>query len=138
MYPSRLFTLKEHRANFESTVYMRNYSIPSLILIFFVMSFIGWFWEVSSHLMLYHSFANRGVLHGPWLPIYGVGGLLILLLLKKFREKPALEFVLAIILCGVVEYFTGLVLELTHNGQSGGITQDFSLIFTGVYVRKAC
>lgn len=65
MYPSRLFTLKEHRANFESTVYMRNYSIPSLILIFFVMSFIGWFWEVSSHLMLYHSFANRGVLHGP-------------------------------------------------------------------------
>ena len=38
------------------------------------MSFIGWFWEVSSHLMLYHSFANRGVLHGPWLPIYGVGG----------------------------------------------------------------
>ena len=58
MYPSRLFTLKEHRANFESTVYMRNYSIPSLILIFFVMSFIGWFWEVSSHLMLYHSFAN--------------------------------------------------------------------------------
>ena len=117
MYPSRLFTLKEHRANFESTVYMRNYSIPSLILIFFVMSFIGWFWEVSSHLMLYHSFANRGVLHGPWLPIYGVGGLLILLLLKKFREKPAVEFVLAIILCGVVEYFTGLVLELTHNGQ---------------------
>lgn len=35
-YPSRLFILKEHRANFESTVYMRNYSIPSLILIFFV------------------------------------------------------------------------------------------------------
>ena len=116
-YPSRLFILKEHRANFESTVYMRNYSIPSLILIFFCMSFIGWFWEVSSHVILYHSFANRGVLHGPWLPIYGVGGLLILILLKKFREKPAVEFVLAVILCGVVEYFTGLVLELTHDGQ---------------------
>ncbi len=116
-YPARLFSLKEHRANFESTVYMRNYSIPSLILIFFCMSFIGWFWEVSSHVVLYHSFANRGVLHGPWLPIYGVGGLLILMLLKKFREKPVLEFTLAVILCGVVEYFTGLVLELTHDGQ---------------------
>ena len=57
------------------------------------------------------------MLHGPWLPIYGVGGLLILILLKKFREKPAVEFVLAVILCGVVEYFTGLVLELTHDGQ---------------------
>ena len=40
VYPSRLFTLKEHRANFESTVYMMNYSIPSLIHIFFCMSFI--------------------------------------------------------------------------------------------------
>ena len=116
-YPSRLFMLKEHRANFESTVYMRNYSIPSLILIFFCMSFVGWFWEVSSHVILYHSFANRGVLHGPWLPIYGAGALLILMLLKRFREKPVAEFVLAVILCGVVEYFTGLVLELTHNGQ---------------------
>ena len=25
-----------------------------------------------------HTFVNRGVLHGPWLPIYGSGGILIL------------------------------------------------------------
>lgn len=131
VYPSRLFTLKEHRANFESTVYMRNYSIPSLILIFFCMSFIGWFWEVSSHVVLYHSFANRGVLHGPWLPIYGVGGLLILMLLKKFREKPVVEFLLAVLLCGVVEYFTGLVLELTHDGQKWWDYTGFFLNLNG-------
>ena len=131
VYPSKLFTLKEHRANFESTVYMRNYSIPSLILIFFCMSFIGWFWEVSSHVVLYHSFANRGVLHGPWLPIYGVGGLLILMLLKKFREKPVVEFLLAVLLCGVVEYFTGLVLELTHDGQKWWDYTGFFLNLNG-------
>ena len=34
------------------------------------MSFIGWFLEFSSNLMLYHSFASRGGLHGPWLPIF--------------------------------------------------------------------
>lgn len=117
---------------------MRNYSIPSLILIFFCMSFIGWFWEVSSHVVLYHSFANRGVLHGPWLPIYGVGGLLILMLLKKFREKPVVEFLLAVLLCGVVEYFTGLVLELTHDGQNGGIIQASFLILMEEYVLKDC
>lgn len=132
VYPARLFSLKEHRANFESTVYMRNYSIPSLILIFFCMSFIGWFWEVSSHVVLYHSFANRGVLHGPWLPIYGVGGLLILMFLKKFREKPAVEFTLAVILCGVVEYFTGLVLELTHDGQKWW---DYTGFFLNIHGR---
>lgn len=131
VYPSRLFTLKEHRANLESTVYMRNYSIPSLILIFFCMSFIGWMWEVSSHVVLYHSFANRGVLHGPWLPIYGAGGLLILMLLKKFREKPVVEFILAVILCGVVEYFTGLVLELTHDGQKWWDYTGFFLNLNG-------
>lgn len=130
-YPSRLFILKEHRANFESTIYMRNYSIPSLILIFFCMAFIGWLWEVSSHVILYHSFANRGVLHGPWLPIYGAGGLLILLLLKKFREKPVAEFILAVILCGIVEYFTGLVLELTHNGQKWWDYTGFFLNLNG-------
>ena len=31
-YPARLFNLKEHRVDLENTVYMRNYSIPSLIL----------------------------------------------------------------------------------------------------------
>ena len=30
-YPARLFNLKEHRVDLENTVYMRNYSIPSLI-----------------------------------------------------------------------------------------------------------
>ena len=57
---------------------------------------------------------------------------MILLLLKKFREKPAVEFVLAIILCGVVEYFTGLVLELTHNGQKWW---DYTGFFLNIHGR---
>ena len=69
-YPARLFNLKEHRVDLENTVYMRNYSIPSLILIFFSLCFVGWIWEVTLHLISSHTFVNRGVLHGPWLPIY--------------------------------------------------------------------
>ena len=56
---------------------------------------------------------NRGVLHGPWLPIYGAGGVMILVLLYRFRRNPALFVVLTIILCGLVEYGTGTYLELT-------------------------
>ena len=32
---------------------------------------------------------NRGVLYGPWLPIYGFGGVLILFLLRRFAKKAA-------------------------------------------------
>lgn len=41
----------------------------------------------------------------------------ILVLLKKLREKPALEFVAAMVLCGCLEYFSSWYLEMTHDGQ---------------------
>mgnify|MGYP000355704974 CR=1 FL=1 len=56
-------------------------------------------------------FINRGTSHGPWLPIYGVGGTVVLIVLKKFRNKPWLTFLLSMVLCGVIEYFTSLILE---------------------------
>lgn len=112
-YPARLFNLKEHRVDLENTVYMRNYSIPSLILIFFSLCFVGWIWEVTFHLISSHTFVNRGVLHGPWLPIYGSGGILILICLKKLRNKPVVEFFASVVLCGFVEYFTSLYLEIS-------------------------
>ena len=51
------------------------------------------------------------------MPIYGTGGVIILVLLKKLREKPALEFVAAMVLCGCLEYFSSWYLEMTHDGQ---------------------
>jgi len=97
--------------------FMRHYSVPSLIAMFFVVSFIGWLWEVSIHLVTDGRFVNRGVLHGPWLPIYGAGSILILVLLFYFRKNPVLEFIAAIVLCGIVEYCTGWFLEITHDGK---------------------
>ncbi len=94
--------------------YNRNYGIVSLILIFFAFSMIGWIWEVSLHLFKDGVFVNRGVLLGPWLPIYGTGGVMVLVLLKKIRSKPALTFIVSMVLCGAVEYFTSWYLEKTH------------------------
>jgi hypothetical protein len=95
----------------------RNYTVTSILVCFFFMCFVGWIWEVSLSMISYGRFVNRGVLHGPWIPIYGFGCILILLLLKRFRIRPKVEFSMAVLLCGCIEYFTGLVLELTHNGQ---------------------
>lgn len=119
VYPERLFPIPEagKRQKLETLRYMRRYSVWSVILLFFAFSLIGWVWEVSLHLITDGVFVNRGVLHGPWLPIYGTGGVMILAVLNKFREKPLVEFLLTIVLCGCVEYFTSWFLEITHNGE---------------------
>ena len=95
--------------------YRRTYSIRSIILLFFTFSIIGWLWEVSLHLSS-DGFVNRGVQHGPWLPVYGAGGVAVLLMLKKLRDKPLLTFVGTVVLCGILEYFTSYCLEVIHNG----------------------
>lgn len=91
--------------------YQTDYSVSSLILMFFTFSFAGWLWEVGLHLVVDGMFFNRGFMTGPWLPIYGTGGVLILVLLKRWRSRPLLSFGLILLLCGTVEYFAGLFLE---------------------------
>ena len=60
----------------------QDYSVSSLVLMFFTFSGIGWLWEVGLHLVVDGMFFNRGFMAGPWLPIYGTGGVLILVLLN--------------------------------------------------------
>ncbi len=93
---------------------MRSYSILNLIMMFFIFCFIGWLWEVALAFISEGYFVNRGTLHGPWLPIYGMGGIIILVALKKLRDKPLLEFVAAVVLCGALEYYISWYLEMTH------------------------
>lgn len=119
IYPGRLapapmpFKFRESRTISAN----RSYSLVNLIMMFFIFCFVGWVWEVSLAFISEDMFVNRGTLHGPWLPIYGTGGVIILVLLKKLREKPALEFVAAMVLCGCLEYFSSWYLEMTHDGQ---------------------
>lgn len=91
--------------------YMRSYSILDLVMLFFSFCVIGYVYEVIYFVIRDGVLVNRGTLHGPWLPIYGVGGVLTLLLLKRFAEKPVRVFFLSMLVCGVVEYFTAWALE---------------------------
>lgn len=118
-YPVRLSPIEEayKKSNLRVLHPNRNYTVTSILVCFFFMCFVGWIWEVSLSMISYGCFVNCGVLHGPWIPIYGFGCVLILLLLKRFRMRPKVEFSMAVLLCGCIEYFTGLVLELAHNGQ---------------------
>lgn len=117
-YPMRLFSIpeKHQRKKLDTLNYTRRYSIWSLLALFFIASIIGWSFEVIMHIIEHGEFVKRGVLQGPWLPIYGYGCLLILTVLHKFRKKPLQEFILIIVLCGLVEYFTAVYLEYVFNG----------------------
>ena len=115
IYPDRLNPLwADSSADVvRSARYLRTYTILSIIMIFFIFSFIGWSWEVCLHLVKDGVFVNRGVMHGPWLPVYGSGVSLIVVLLARWRSTPYKEAFYTMMLCGVLEYFTSYYLEVT-------------------------
>ena len=45
--------------------------------------------------------------------------------------RPKVEFSMAVLLCGCIEYFTGFFLELTHNGQKWWDYTGFFLNLNG-------
>lgn len=77
-----------------------------LVLIFLVGSLVGFLYEEIFYLITDHKLYYQGFLYGPYLPIYGWGSLL-LLSLKKFKKNPVLVFLFAILITGVLEYFSG-------------------------------
>ena len=113
-YPARLFPVpvKKRRETGSNVSYKRHYTVSSLVAMFFVFAMFGWFWEVTLHFITHHEFVNRGTLHGPWLPIYGTGAMIVLLVLYRVRSKPWLLTLLTVVLCGVLEYFSGWYCEV--------------------------
>lgn len=85
------------------------------LLFFFFLASMGWLWEVAIYLVTEHRFVNRGILFGPWLPIYGFGGIFLICLLHNLKERPVLIFLLSSLVCSVLEYLTGFLLEALWN-----------------------
>lgn len=81
------------------------------ILLFFSGAVLGWIMEVACKLVQFGRFINRGFLIGPWCPIYGFGAVLVTLLLSGFSASPPAVFVLAMAVCGTLEYLTSVVME---------------------------
>ena len=51
------------------------------------------------------------MLIGPICPIYGYGCLLIIILLRRYIDDPIALFVMAVVLCSLLEYFTSYFME---------------------------
>lgn len=85
--------------------------VECYVLLFFAMAMLGWLMEVVCKLIQFHRFINRGFLIGPYCPIYGFGSVLIVLLLERYAEHPAVVFFMGMLVCGVLEYVTSYGME---------------------------
>ncbi len=61
--------------------------------------------------MTAHSWVNRGIYRGPYLPIYGVGGVLLWFLLHRLHRRPVCTFFLSMLVCSLLEYAASVFLE---------------------------
>lgn len=101
--------------------------IKVIFFSFMLYCFIGWIYEVILEFSYGHGFVNRGFLHGPYLPVYGFGALLVLFTIRPFSRKriyigkvlitPVLVFLLIFVLVTVVEYCAGVILDVGFGKQ---------------------
>lgn len=88
---------------------MRN--VFTYFMLFFIYAILGWIIETTLVSIEKRKFVNRGFLIGPYCPIYGFGGLAITILLKNYTKDPIVLFLMAVIICGTLEYFTSYIME---------------------------
>ena len=88
-----------------------------LILLFFVYSFAGWAMESIGGIFVVKKFVNRGFLIGPYCPVYGAGVVLITVLLGRYTSEHIVFLILAMVICGVLEYATSYFMEKWFNAR---------------------
>jgi hypothetical protein len=91
------------------------YSLINTALMFLLFSFIGWIYECTLWLVEDGILVNRGTMYGPWIPIYGVGGLVIITIVNRFYKKPIVCFFMIIVVCAPIEYIGAWVLWQTRH-----------------------
>lgn len=87
------------------------------LMFLFIYCFLGWVWE-----SLYVSFrkrewVNRGFLHGPLLPIYGFGAIIILWMTFPYSDSLVRTYLLGSLGATILEYITGTVMLQLFNAR---------------------
>jgi uncharacterized membrane protein len=121
--------------------------VALLMLVTVGSAVTGWVYEMGFYYLdSGGQWVARGHGMGPWLPIYGFGALAILLACWRMRQWPAIVFVLASLISGVVEFASGWVfytffdglrlwdynIEIWNWGNVGGFICARSVLLFGV------
>jgi len=96
---------------------MFHYEWYRLLFLFFIFCNIGWVIESSIESLYRRRFINRGFLNGPYIPIYGFGGMTILICCMPFRHNGFLVYIVGVLSCTALEFFVGWVMETIFQKQ---------------------
>lgn len=126
-YPVFLFSVQPPLKAVRSPIKAeRKYDLLTYLFLFLVFSIFGCILETLIRLINDGVLGGTGVLYGPWLPLYGIYGILILLLWKQhITKRPVLVFLLNFLLYSVLEYFANSIAELI----TGHALRDYSEFF---------
>ena len=96
------------------------------LLLFFFYSTAGWVVESTYCSIGEKRLVNRGFMTGPMCPIYGTGALVMTLFMyNPYKDRPLIVFLLGMLLCDIVEYFTSVLMETLFHARWWDYTYEF-------------
>ena len=90
---------------------MFNYIPIQWLFLFYLYSFAGWCWETLYVSILEKRFVNRGFMRGPFLPLYGTCGIMMLIISRPYYDNIFLLYIAGCIGATAIELFTGVLME---------------------------
>lgn len=92
---------------------MYPYTLTQWLFLFYFYCFLGWCVE-STHVSIRQKpphWVNRGFMRGPFLPLYGSGAIMMLVVSAPFQHNLFLTYVAGCIGATILEYITGVTME---------------------------
>lgn len=90
---------------------MFHYTIAQWLFFFYFYCFFGWVFESSYVSLKSHKFVNRGFMRGPFLPLYGSGAIMMLVVSMPFQDNVVLTYLAGCVGATVLEFVTGTTME---------------------------
>lgn len=90
---------------------MHHYTMIQWQFFFYFYCFFGWIFESSFVSLKSRKFVNRGFMRGPFLPIYGSGAIMMLVVSMPFQDNILLTYIAGCIGATVLELVTGVIME---------------------------
>lgn len=90
---------------------MYQYSIIQWLFFFYFYCFFGWVFESAFVSAKSRHFVNRGFMRGPFLPIYGSGAIMMLVVSMPFQDNIVLTYFAGCVGATVLELVTGVIME---------------------------
>lgn len=90
---------------------MYSYTVIQWLFFFYFYCFFGWCFESAYVSIKSRKFVNRGFMRGPFLPLYGTGAIMMLLVSMPFHDNILLVYIAGCIGATVLEYVTGVTME---------------------------